>query len=267
MLGPEHPEVATSLNNLALLLKAQRKYTEAEQVFKRALLIMEKSLGQNHPDVGTSLNHLANLYQEQRKFAEAELSLYERALALLEASLGPEHQDLTPVINSLVEVIKAQGKPEQAEPFYQQLLAIKEINLGPTHPRSLHHARQSGNLSLFARQIRRGRKNLQENARQQRNVSIGRQNPQIVSALSNLAMVYQAQHKFAQCESLYKEVVAICEKAYPPDHPEVVAAIYNLANMYQLNGRYAKAEPFWRRLKNIAGKIKWSRIILMLECV
>ncbi|MFX5983772.1 tetratricopeptide repeat protein, partial [Acinetobacter baumannii] len=65
--------------------------------------------------------------------------------------------------------------------------------------------------------------------------SIGRQNPQIVSALSNLAMVYQAQHKFAQSESLYKEVVAICEKSYPPDHPEVVAAIYNLANMYQMN--------------------------------
>jgi tetratricopeptide (TPR) repeat protein len=38
-LGPEHPNTATSLNNLALLYQAQGKYEEAEPLLKRALQI------------------------------------------------------------------------------------------------------------------------------------------------------------------------------------------------------------------------------------
>jgi tetratricopeptide (TPR) repeat protein len=36
-LGPDHPDTASSLNNLALIYHAQRKYAEAEHLTKRAL--------------------------------------------------------------------------------------------------------------------------------------------------------------------------------------------------------------------------------------
>jgi tetratricopeptide (TPR) repeat protein len=39
--GPNHPQVATSLNNLALLYQAQGKYAEAEPLYKRALVMGE----------------------------------------------------------------------------------------------------------------------------------------------------------------------------------------------------------------------------------
>ena len=42
-LGPEHPDTATSLNNLALLLEQQGRYVEAEPLFRRALAISEKA--------------------------------------------------------------------------------------------------------------------------------------------------------------------------------------------------------------------------------
>jgi tetratricopeptide (TPR) repeat protein len=41
-LGPEHPDVATSLNNLAVLYRVQGRYTEAEVLYKRSLEITEK---------------------------------------------------------------------------------------------------------------------------------------------------------------------------------------------------------------------------------
>ena len=59
-LGPDHPEVATSLNNLAVLYSAQGKYAEAEPLYKRSLAIHEKALGPDHPDVAISLNNLAD---------------------------------------------------------------------------------------------------------------------------------------------------------------------------------------------------------------
>ncbi len=70
-LGPEHPNVAQSLNNLALLYDAQGKYAEAEPLYKRALAIYEKVLGPEHPHVAASLNNLAELYRVQDKYAEA----------------------------------------------------------------------------------------------------------------------------------------------------------------------------------------------------
>ena len=63
--GPEHPDVATSLNNIALIYQAQGRYAEAEPLLKRSLAIREKTLGPEHPDVATSLNILAELYRVQ----------------------------------------------------------------------------------------------------------------------------------------------------------------------------------------------------------
>ncbi len=46
MLGQEHPDTATSLNNLAELYKAMGDYAKAEPLYRRALAIREKALGQ-----------------------------------------------------------------------------------------------------------------------------------------------------------------------------------------------------------------------------
>jgi tetratricopeptide (TPR) repeat protein len=57
-LGPDHPYVATSLNNLAALYRVQGAYNEALPLYKRALPIYEKALGPDHPN---TKQFLANL--------------------------------------------------------------------------------------------------------------------------------------------------------------------------------------------------------------
>jgi tetratricopeptide (TPR) repeat protein len=47
--GPDHPKVATSLNNLAELARVQGNYAAAGRLYKQALAIHEKALGKNHP--------------------------------------------------------------------------------------------------------------------------------------------------------------------------------------------------------------------------
>src|SRR5437870_5060886 len=47
--GPDHPDVARDLNNLAELYYNQGQYEQAEPLFKRALAIREKGLGSDHP--------------------------------------------------------------------------------------------------------------------------------------------------------------------------------------------------------------------------
>src|SRR5262249_38514435 len=55
-LGPEHPDMAISLNNLAFMFNAQGDYARARPLFERALAIHEKALGPEHPETANILH-------------------------------------------------------------------------------------------------------------------------------------------------------------------------------------------------------------------
>jgi tetratricopeptide (TPR) repeat protein len=70
-LGPDDPDVATSLNNLAGLYREQGRYGEAESLYRRALVMREKLLGSNNPALAQSLNNLAALFSNQGRYSDA----------------------------------------------------------------------------------------------------------------------------------------------------------------------------------------------------
>ena len=88
-LGPNHPEVAQSLTNLAALHQALGQNAEAEPLLKRALAILEKAFGPDHPTVATVLDALAELYRVQGKTAEAA-PLEKRLLAIRKNAPAPK---------------------------------------------------------------------------------------------------------------------------------------------------------------------------------
>ena len=94
-LGPNHPDVAKSLNNLVRLYKTQGQHALAEPLQRRSQAIgslrkLLERMGSDHPDVAKSLNNLAALYKTQGQYAQAE-PLYKRSLAIAVQSLGPDH--------------------------------------------------------------------------------------------------------------------------------------------------------------------------------
>ncbi len=113
----------------------------AENLFKRALAIREKTLGPEHRKAATRLNDLAMLYDDQGRCADAE-PLNKRALAILEMALGPDHPDVATSLNNLAVTYYKQGRYADAEPLHKRALAIREKALGPDHPdvaASLHN--------------------------------------------------------------------------------------------------------------------------------
>jgi tetratricopeptide (TPR) repeat protein len=107
--GPDHPNVAVSLNFLAELYRSDGKYAEAEPLYKRSLSIIEKTLGPDHTDVAAALNNLAEFYGEQGKYSEAE-PLYKRALSIYVKALGADHPVVTETLNNLTQMQKLMGK-------------------------------------------------------------------------------------------------------------------------------------------------------------
>ncbi len=71
-LGPDHPDVTSSLGNLAQVLHRTKRFVEAEPLMRRALAIDEKAFGPDHPDTAVDLNNLARLLQAMNRFSEAE---------------------------------------------------------------------------------------------------------------------------------------------------------------------------------------------------
>jgi len=69
-LGPEHPNVAVSLNNLALLYATLGSYAKAEPLYLRALAILEKSFGPAHPHVAAARRNLDQMYQQMEEGEE-----------------------------------------------------------------------------------------------------------------------------------------------------------------------------------------------------
>lgn len=58
VLGKEHPDTLTSMNNLALELSNLGKYEEAEQMHRQTLQLREKVLGKDHPSTRRSRKNL-----------------------------------------------------------------------------------------------------------------------------------------------------------------------------------------------------------------
>ncbi len=76
--GPDHPNVALSLSNLAELYEAQREYAKAEPLYKRSLEILEKAFGPDDPFLVPTLLNMASLYKNIGREYEAH-RMMERA--------------------------------------------------------------------------------------------------------------------------------------------------------------------------------------------
>jgi tetratricopeptide (TPR) repeat protein len=71
---------------LARLYEKQKRYDEAEAIYKRVLATQEQAFGVDHPDIVSSLHTLATYYEGRKKYSEAE-ALFKRAVAIRERSL------------------------------------------------------------------------------------------------------------------------------------------------------------------------------------
>ena len=252
-LGGEHPDTATTLNNLAGLYRSQGKYAEAEPLYMRALAIREQELGGEHPDTATSLNNLALLYANQGKYAEAE-PLYVRALAIYEQELGAEHPSTANSLNNLALLYKNQGKYAEAEPLYVRALTIRERQLGAEHPST---ANSLNNLAdLYDNQGKYTEAEaLLMRALAIREQELGAEHPSTANSLNNLADLYHTQGKYAEAEPLYVRALAIREQQLGGEHPDIATSLNNLAGLYRSQGKYGEAEALYVRALAICENI------------
>jgi len=245
VLGPEDPQVASCLNNLAGLYNAQGRYASAEPLYLRSLAIAEKALGPDHKDVANTLNNLTALYVGQGQYAKAE-PLIKRALILQERVLGPDHTDVAASLNNLAQILDRQGQFAEAEPLYRRSLSIVEKAFGKDHP---FVGVSLNNLAfLLAKQNQyAAAEPLYKRSLEIWEATLGPDHPNVAASLNNLASLYQSQGQYAAAEPLYNRSLAIYEKALGPNHPSISKVLTGMADLYRKLDRIQEAQQLQAR--------------------
>ena len=84
-----------------------------------------------NPELGFALSVLGKVAWHERQFNEAE-SLFRRSIAAWRVSVGPRHESYGSGIAALALFLSS-TKPEEADQLFRQALTILEAKLGPNH--------------------------------------------------------------------------------------------------------------------------------------
>jgi tetratricopeptide (TPR) repeat protein len=245
----DSPDVATSLDRLAGLYYHQGRYSDAEPLYLRALVINEQQLGANHPNTTTSLNNLAELYKSIGRYIDAE-PLLVRALAIREQQLGANHPETATILNNLASLYYSIGRYSDAEPLYVRALAIREKQLGANYPDT---AASLNNLALLYSSIGRysDAEPLFVRALAIKEQQLGVNHPSTATSLNNLASLYSSIGRYSDAETLLVRALAIKEQQLGANHPSTALILNNLAELYKSVSRYSDAEPLYVRAISI----------------
>jgi tetratricopeptide (TPR) repeat protein len=247
--GKQHPNLATSLNNLAELYSSQGRYTEAEPLYQEALKIDRIALPENDPQLATHRNNLAELYSSQGRYTEAE-PLYQEALKIDRIALPENHPDLARDLNNLAELYRSQGRYTEAEPLFQEALTIVRIALPENHP---NLATSVNNLAgLYQSQGRYTEAEpLYKEALNILRIALPENHPNLANSVNNIAVWYISQERYTEAEPLFQEALNIDRIALPENHPQLARDLNNLAGLYRSQGRYTEAEPLFQEALTI----------------
>jgi eukaryotic-like serine/threonine-protein kinase len=243
--GADHPEVATSLVQLGVLLWERGHYAEAEPVLEEALALREAFHGPGSLEVAEALDHLGSVLEIQGRFAEAEPPL-RRALAIREAALGPDHLLVAASVDDLAVWHLDQGRFAEAELHARRALAIRERELGGDHPDAVQSA--NGLAIALAQQG-----NNEEAVAVHRRVLatrervLGPDHPSVGQTLNNLGSALVAVGQGEEAEVMLRRALEIWERSLGPSHRRVGIVAFNLAELYAGRGDLRAAEAYYRR--------------------
>jgi TPR repeat protein/Leucine-rich repeat (LRR) protein len=250
-LGPEHPDVAGSLNNLAVLLESQGEYAAALPLYERSLRISEKALELGDSFVATTMHNMAGLLGSQGKYEDA-LRMYERSLRVRHMKPGFDVPSVAASLNGMAGLLQIQGRDqEEASERFQRDLRIKGKFLGRvTAGLNWSEANRSGSegdWSLYQDKCMEALPLYQHALRIQEGV-LGLEHPEVATTLNNIANVLQGLGKYTEAQQTYKRSLHIQETLLGPNHPNTMKTRSNMSdNSWNLMSSLRKSVGALRR--------------------
>ncbi len=130
------PVLATALDNLGMIYRAQRRSDASSRLFTEALEVLQRSGHSSDPAWIPALEGAGLTALDARRYAEAD-SFLERALKRAEEMLGPKHPQTARLLRERAASLRKTGRKAEARPLEARAEGIerqsaKENALGYT---------------------------------------------------------------------------------------------------------------------------------------
>ena len=235
--GPDHPEVAADLNNLAILLRDTNRLGEAEPLYRRALAIWRKE-----PRAGSSAS--GDRPQQSRAFPQTDEPTRRGRAALSPRARHPRKKLRAGSSRRGEEPRYPRGPFSSHEPPRRGRAAlspgdkIAEKGLGPDHPSVAISLSNFAGLLLATNRLAEAEA-LFRRALKIDETSYGPDHPNVAIRLNNLASLFYATNRLAEAEPLVRRSLPIFETSLGPDHPTTATVRRNLAALLAALGKGA----------------------------
>ena len=226
-VGPDHPDVALALNNVALMVDLQGDHEEAEALYARALRNQLASADSDPLEIAYTRHNLSGLAQMLGRYQEA-LEHIELALETRRRLLPDDDLHLASSLNNRAVILDDLGDYERARTAYDEAIAALERAVGPTDPQ-VASARVNLGLLLQRQGDYVEARRLYEAALALQEQALGPDHPILANVLNNLASLLETQGDFATSARLFERSLTIRQNAFGESHPKVAVSLENLA--------------------------------------
>lgn len=214
------------------------KYTEASLLYADILEECYNQLGLRHQCTAIILHNAAELLRAQCKY-KLSLRFYRLAYNIFVDTLGGDHIGIVNTLDGIAQAYMCLDMYEQALPFYEAALSIRERVHGVDHQdtakaicklASLHNddnGFEAEQLYLKALRI-------------VRNVSAD--NIDTAQVLDMLALLYSHNSRYVESSMLYRESLTIRTNHYGTVHPNITISLRGIAKLLDRQGKPKEAK-------------------------
>lgn len=225
--------------NMALAIRNQERFVEAEALQRDLKIKVEAALGQSDQETLNVTFDLARTLQMQSKWAEAEeLQLIVKAGR--KTLLGPTHEDTVSSSRQLASIYEAQNRLDEAE---NEMEAVREAytkRLGPRHKDTLEATQRLALMYLTGDKLGLAEERLETTVSIAEHV-LGAYHEETLGAKSNLGLVYSRQRRIWEAIALLERTLQDMGRHLGHQHRFTAITAHHLANLYGQQGRPQEA--------------------------
>jgi CHAT domain-containing protein len=284
-------QLVSVFSNFAVFYYNQKKYTEALEIFEKAL-ISKKSINDSlNLESLYLLSHIASCQVYLKKYSLAEKN-YQTVIENRRNLLGGNHYEFVQSLNSLASLYKTIGNYEKALENYLEVEVIIKLNNGEKSKQygvacvnlgqaykylgkyteaqfylnianSVFQASLGENsqdyiharLQLAGIYCSQGLYTLAESlylkCENTIKIHYGTNSLLYATYLNDIGLFYSETGKYELAETAYKSAIEITKQLLGEVHPEMALSLSNLGLLYKLLDRYSEADFVFNKAKHI----------------
>ena len=245
MLPPEHADLLSLQNGLALALRMQGDLPGARAIQERVLEAASGALPLSHPDVQVARANLASTMSMQGDL-EGARNLEEQILSECETALPPDHPTVQASRTNLAVTLIELGHLERASSLLKLVLEARRRTLPPDHPQ-LYTTMMNLGAVMVALGDPAPARTLLDQALEGLSALFSDDHPHVVLAQHSLATALFRQGDLDRARTLTEQTLEVLSRTGSANHPLLHKLRGNLANVLIEQGEIESARELLER--------------------